>query len=111
MSNQVIQEIKIKVCTKELDEALEKAKELKEVIESINGANKIKAEESDTIKLTKVDFDILDCMLDRILRTGDPFNESYILLELKNRGYFQGVIFESMSVEEILEKCEVIENV
>ncbi len=62
------------------------------------------------IILTQVDYDILDVMVKRLIQDCNAFNNSSTLVELKKRGYFQGIIFESMSVEEILEKCEVIEN-
>ena len=63
-------------------------------------------EHKEPIKLTKFEYDLLMSYINK----GYSFKNYSELKEMRNKGYFEGVTDTSMTINEILESCEVIEN-
>lgn len=66
----------------------------------------ILAEHKEPIKLTKFEYDLLMSYINK----GYSFKNYSELKEMRNKGYFEGVTDTSMTINEILDNCEVIEN-
>lgn len=63
------------------------------------------AEHKELIKLKQWERDLM-----RLYPYSQTFNDCSALRGMKNRGYFKGVEDESMTVIEILESCEVVDD-
>lgn len=65
------------------------------------------AEYKEPIKLTKFEYDLLKCYQET--KDDGEFEDHYILKEMQYKGHFQNVDY-NLTIEEILENCEVIEK-
>lgn len=65
------------------------------------------AEHKDPIKLTKFEYDLLKCYQET--KDDGEFEDHYILKEMQYKGYFQNIDY-NLTIEEILDNCEVIEK-
>lgn len=65
------------------------------------------AEHKEPIKLTKFEYDLLKCYQET--KDDGEFEDHYILKEMQYKGYFQDVDY-NLTIEEILENCEVIDK-
>ena len=63
-------------------------------------------EHKEPIKLTKFEYDLLMSYINK----GYSFKNYSELKEMRNKGYFEGVTDTSMTINEILESCEVIDK-
>ena len=63
-------------------------------------------EHKEPIKLQQWEKDLVGCVVDGL----NIFESYYSLMEMKRIGHFKGVTNTSMTLKEILENCEVIEN-
>ena len=63
-------------------------------------------EHKEPIKLTKFEYDLLMSYINK----GYYFKNYSELKEMRNKGYFEGVKDTSMTINEILEICEVIDK-
>lgn len=63
-------------------------------------------EYQEPIKLKQWEKDLLDCTFNKSL----DFKDYRDLLEMKHRGYFKGISDTNMSIEQILNNCEVVER-
>lgn len=66
----------------------------------------ILAEHKEPIKLTKFEYDLLMSYINK----GYSFKNYSELKEMRNKGYFEGVTDTSMTINEILDNCEVIKD-
>ena len=64
-------------------------------------------EHKEPIKLTKFEYDLLKCY--QKSEDDSKFMDYYIFREMQYKGHFQDVDY-NLTIEEILENCEVIEN-
>ena len=64
-------------------------------------------EHKEPIKLKKWEYDLLKCYQET--KDDGEFVDHYILKEMQYKGHFQGVDY-NLTIEEILENCEVIEK-
>lgn len=65
--------------------------------------------EKEPIKLKKWEYDLIDIYCNvRIWKNAKLKNT--MLFEMKDKGYFKGVIDTSMTLEEILNNCEVVDD-
>lgn len=64
-------------------------------------------EYKEPIKFTKFEYDLLKCYQET--KDDGEFVDHYILKEMQYKGHFQDVDY-NLTIEEILENCEVIEN-
>lgn len=65
------------------------------------------SEHKEPIKLKKWEYDLLKCYQET--KDDGEFVDHYILKEMQYKGHFQGVDY-NLTIEEILENCEVIEK-
>lgn len=65
------------------------------------------AEHKEPIKLTKFEYDLLKCYQET--KDDGEFVDHYILTEMQYKGHFQNVDY-NLTIEEILENCEVIDK-
>lgn len=63
-------------------------------------------EHKEPIKLKKWEYDLLKCYQET--KDDGEFVDHYILKEMQYKGHFQGVDY-NLTIEEILENCEVVE--
>ena len=64
------------------------------------------AEYKEPIKLTKFEYDLLMSYINK----GYSLKNYSELKEMRNKGYFEGVTDTSMTINEILDNCEVIDK-
>lgn len=64
-------------------------------------------EHKEPIKLTKFEYDLLKCYQET--KDDGEFVDHYLLKEMQYKGHFQDVDY-TLTIEEILENCEVVEN-
>ena len=62
-------------------------------------------EHKEPIKLTKFEYDLLMSYINK----GYYFKNYSELKEMRNKGYFKGITDTNMSINEILDNCEVID--
>lgn len=65
------------------------------------------AEHKEPIKLTKFEYDLLKCYQET--KDDGEFEDHYILKEMQYKGHFQNVDY-NLTIEEILDNCEVTED-
>lgn len=65
------------------------------------------AEHKEPIKLTKFEYDLLKCYQET--KDDGEFVDHYILIEMQYKGHFQDVDY-NLTIEEILDNCEVIDK-
>lgn len=70
-----------------------------------NAIDYLLQEHKEPIKLTKFEYDLLMSYINK----GYYFKNYSELKEMRNKGYFKGVIDTSMMIKDILNNCEVIE--
>lgn len=64
-------------------------------------------EHKESIKLTKFEYDLLKCYQET--KDDGEFVDHYILKEMQYKGHFQNADY-NLTIEEILDNCEVIEK-
>lgn len=64
-------------------------------------------EHKEPIKLKKWEYDLLKCYQEK--KDDGEFLDHYILTEMQYKGHFQNVDY-NLTIEEILDNCEVIEK-
>lgn len=74
---------------------------------SEKGFDWLLAEHKEPIKLTKFEYDLLKCY--QKTKDDGEFEDHYILKEMQYKGHFQNVDY-NLTIEEILDNCEVIEK-
>lgn len=67
-------------------------------------------EKKDPIKLTNIEHDILKLWTTKFPFGSEKFNDLRLTSILKRKGYFKDVKEENLTLDEILENCEVIQN-
>lgn len=65
------------------------------------------AEYKEPIKLTKFEYDLLKCYQE--MKDDGEFVDHYTLKEMQYKGHFQDVDY-NLTIEEILDNCDVIEK-
>lgn len=67
-------------------------------------------EKKEPIKLTRFEYDILKIWATDFNYENEKFNDLMLTSKLKEKGYFKGVKYESMTLNTILRNCEVVEE-
>ena len=65
-----------------------------------------KEECTEPIKLTQFEYDSLSCCDES--KRKKRFNYYTMCMQLKNKGYYKGVYDVKMTIEEILDNCEIV---
>ncbi|MFR7590248.1 MAG: hypothetical protein ACLUVC_02300 [Longibaculum sp.] len=75
-------------------------------------ANSEYVEPKQPIKLKKFEYDLLfNCKQANSYRDSDSVSEFWIIKGMKEKGYYDGITDFGMTIKQVLENCEVIENV
>ena len=61
---------------------------------------------TEPIKLTQFEYDSLSCCDEK--KRKKRFNYYTMCMQLKNKGYYKGVYDVKMTIEEILDNCEIV---
>lgn len=75
--------------------------------DDINLIDWLLEEHKEPIKLTKFEYDLLQCYQET--KDDGEFVDHYILTEMQYKGHFQNVDY-NLTIEEILDNCEVIDK-
>lgn len=71
---------------------------------------KLIEEYKEPIKLSKIEYDILEsCTDESLCMMAHPFERVTFLNKMKQKDYFKGVDDTAMSIKEILENCRVVD--
>ena len=66
----------------------------------------LEEERTEPIVLTQFEYDSLSCCAES--KRKKRFNYYTMCMQLKNKGYYKGVYDEKMTIEEILDNCEIV---
>ena len=66
----------------------------------------LEEEYKEPIKLTQFEYDSLSCCDEN--KRKKRFNYYTMCMQLKNKGYYKGVYDVKMTIEEILDNCEIV---